>query len=331
MKLVIAGAGSIGCYCGGLLADAGHHVTLLGRARVLDPIRQNGLTATDYSGLRKTIPADRLTLSDDPACLSDADLVLVTVKTGATAEMARLIAAQAPSAAPVISWQNGMENARTLRAALPGWDVRAGMVPFNVVPAGPATWHRATSGDIVIQSGPGALARRLSSPDLPVTETDGIEAVQWGKLVINLNNALNALSGLTLREQLLNRDWRRLMADQMAEALAVLAASRHPVASTTPLPAWMTPHILRLPTPLFSRIAARMLTIDPAARTSMAYDLDAGRPTEIDSLQGEIIRLGRETGTPTPICDRVARLITQGETGPLSPDQIRAGLSGAGG
>ncbi|WP_170401857.1 2-dehydropantoate 2-reductase [Ruegeria arenilitoris] len=331
MKLVIAGAGSIGCYCGGLLADAGHDATLLGRARVLDSIRQNELTVTDYSGMRKTIPADRLTLSDDPACLSDADLVLVTVKTGATAEMARLIAAHTPAAAPVISLQNGMENARTLHTALPGRDVRAGMVPFNVVPAGPATWHRATSGDIVIQSGLGTLARRLSSPDLPVTETDGIEAVQWGKLVINLNNALNALSGLTLREQLLNRDWRRLMADQMAEALAVLAASGHPVASTTPLPAWMTPHILRLPTPLFSRIAARMLTIDPAARTSMAYDLDAGRPTEIDSLQGEIIRLGRETGTPTPICDRVAGLITRGETGPLTPDQIRAGLSGTGG
>ncbi|WP_170522766.1 2-dehydropantoate 2-reductase [Ruegeria arenilitoris] len=325
MKLVIAGAGSIGCYCGGLLADAGHDVALLGRARVLDPIRQYGLTATDYSGLRKTIPADRLTLSDDPSCLSDADLVLVTVKSGATAEMARLIAAHAPSAAPVISWQNGMENARALGTALPGRDVRAGMVPFNVVPAGPAIWHRATSGDIVIQSGPGGLARRLSSSDLPVTETDGIEAVQWGKLVINLNNALNALSGLTLREQLLNRDWRRLMADQMAEALAVLATSGRPVASTTPLPAWMTPHILRLPTPLFSRIAARMLTIDPAARTSMAYDLDAGRPTEIDSLQGEITRLGRETGTPTPICDRVAELITRGETGPLTPDQFRQG------
>ena len=106
-----------------------------------------------------------------------------------------------------------------------------------------------------------------------------------------------------------DRDWRRLMADQMAEALAVLKAADIPAASTTPLPVWMTPHILRLPTPLFTRIAAKMLTIDPSARTSMAYDVMEGRPTEIDSLQGEIIRLGKTRNTPTPINLRNTALI----------------------
>ena len=323
MKLVIAGAGSIGCYCGALLQKAGHDVTLLGRARVLDPIREQGLTVTDFTGLNQSVSADRLTLSEDPACLGGTELVIVTVKSGATEDMARLIEAHASPDAPILSWQNGLDNARTLRAALPGRDVRAGMVPFNVVPAADATYHRATSGEIVIQTGPGDLAALLSSPDLPVTESDRIEAVQWGKLVINLNNALNALSGMTLVAQLMDRDWRRLMADQMAEALKVLSASGHPVASTTPLPAGMTPHILRLPTPLFTRIAARMLTIDPSARTSMAYDLMAGRTTEIDSLQGEIIRLGTETGKPMPICTRVSELIRQAPETPLTPDQIR--------
>ena len=199
-----------------------------------------------------------------------------------------------------------------LHAALPDHDVRAGMVPFNVVPSGPGRFHRATSGEIIVESGPGELRRVLSSTDLPVVESDDIDSVQWGKLVINLNNALNALSGLTLKQQLLDRSWRRLMADQMDEALAVLKAAGHPVASTTPLPAWMTPHILRLPTPLFSRIAARMIRIDPSARTSMAYDVQAGRETEIDSLQGEIIRLGEKSGVQTPICQRVRTLIEQG-------------------
>lgn len=322
MKLVIAGAGSIGCYCGALLADAGHQVTLLGRARVLDPIREQGLTVSDFSGLTTTVPADGLVLTEDPACLAGADVIIVTVKTGATAEMAKLISDHAPKSAPVLSWQNGMENTRTLRSVLPDRDVRAGMVPFNVVPTDAATYHRATSGDIVIQNGPGALADQLNSPSLPVTESNDIEAVQWGKLVINLNNALNALSGLTLREQLMHRNWRRLMADQMTEALGVLKTAGHPVASTTPLPVWMTPHILRLPTPLFSRIAARMLTIDPNARLSMAYDLMAGRPTEIDSLQGEIIRIGADVNVPTPICARVSELIKKPPQQPLVPEQI---------
>ncbi|WP_425083830.1 2-dehydropantoate 2-reductase [Ruegeria profundi] len=323
MKIVIAGAGSIGCYCGALLADAGHMVTLLGRARVLDPIREQGLTVTDFSGLDLTVPPTSLTLSTDPTCLAEADLIIVTVKSGATEDMAALIAAHASQSTPVLSWQNGMENARTLRAALPNHDVRAGMVPFNVVPNRPATYHRATSGDIVIQAGPGSLAEQLTSAQLPITESDQIEAVQWGKLVINLNNALNALSGLTLVEQLTDHNWRRLMADQMAEALSVLKAAGHPVASTTPLPAWMTPHILRLPTPLFKRVASKMLTIDPSARTSMAYDLSADRPTEIDSLQGEIIRLGQSLNRPTPINSRVAELVRATPTEPMRPAQIR--------
>ena len=323
MKIVLAGAGSIGCFCGGILAANGHDVTLLGREYVLEPIRTFGLTVTDFSGMRRKIPASQLALVKDPACMAAADLIVVTVKSAATREMARLISRHAPANAAVLSWQNGMENVRILRAELPGRDVRAGMVPFNVVPLDHATYHRATSGDIVIEGGGGALAEGLSSPTMPVSESDQIEKVQWGKLVINLNNALNALSGLTLQQQLLDRDWRRLMADQMAEALRVLKAAGHPVGSTTPLPASLTPHILRLPTALFSRIASRMLTIDPSARTSMAYDLSAGRPTEIDSLQGEIIRIGLAHGVPAPLNARVAELVRQSPTSALTVAQIR--------
>lgn len=322
MRIVIAGAGSIGCYCGALLASSGHRVTLLGRSRILDPIRDKGLTVTDFSGLLRNVAAQDLTLTEDARCFGHADVVIVTVKAGATPDMATLIAQHTPLSTPVLSWQNGMDNARCLRSILPDHDVRAGMVPFNVVPAEPACFHRATSGEIVIQSGPGALAQKLGCTDLPIVESDTIDAVQWGKLLINLNNALNALSGLTLKKQLLDRNWRRLMADQMSEALSVLKAAGYPVASTTPLPAWMTPYILRLPTPVFSRIAARMLTIDPSARTSMSYDLLAGRPTEIDSLQGEIMRLGQQFGVATPICAKVSALIKQAPEAALSPDQI---------
>lgn len=323
MKVVIAGAGSIGCFCGALLADAGHAVTLFGRDYVLAPVRAHGLTVTDFSGMSRTLPASAVDTSEDPTCLKGADLVIVTVKSGATPEMAGLIATNAPATAPVLSWQNGIESARVLRAALPHRDIRAGMVPFNVVPTDTATYHRATSGEIVIENGAGNLAAQLTTPDLPINESDQIEAVQWGKLVINLNNALNALSGLTLVDQLMDQNWRRLMADQMSEALSVLKAVGQPVASTTPLPAWVTPHILRLPTPLFTRAASRMLTIDPSARTSMAYDLDAGRPTEVDSLQGEIMRLGTDNGIATPICTRVSELIKHAPETSLFPDQIR--------
>ena len=318
--IVVAGAGAIGCFAGGLLAAGGHRVTLLGRASVLDQIAGNGLKLTDFAGLDVDVPSARLALETDPGCLAGADVVLVSVKTGATAEMAAQIAAQCTDTVPAISLQNGLEAAELLAGTLTPRDVRAGMVPFNVVPLGQGRYHRAVSGDILIGTGnSGDLGAILSVPGMTIRETDRITAIRWGKLVVNLNNALNALSGLTVLDQLLDRDWRRLMADQMAEALAVLAAAGIEVQPTTPLPARLIPVVMRLPTWAFRRISARMISIDPTARTSMSYDLAAGKRTEVDVLQGRIVELGQRSGAPTPINSRVLELIHHAEqSGPVT-------------
>lgn len=325
--IVVAGAGSIGVFVGGLLAAAGRRVTLLGRNSVLSPIAQNGVTLSDFSGMSCKVAPGAFTLSTDARILKDADLVLVTVKTGGTAEMASLIRSHCAPNVPIISLQNGLDAVTTLKAELPVFDVRAGMVPFNVVPKGQGGYHRASSGDIVIAAGPVSLIDLLNVPDLAVSESSEIVAVQWGKLVVNLNNALNALSGETLQTQLLNRDWRRLMADQMAEALSVLRAAGIPVQSTTPVPMSWVPFILRLPTGVFRRIAAQMLTIDPSARTSMAYDLLQGRKTEIAALQGRIVDLGGAHDMPTPINAGVMRLIQKAQAaGPAATSMTPADI-----
>lgn len=330
MRIAVAGAGAVGCFCGGLLARAGHEVTLLGRSRVLDGIARHGLHLTDFAGLDARVPAAGLTLAHEPEALAGAELVLVTVKSPATAGIASDIASHAPETVTVVSLQNGMGNPDVLRAALPDRDVRAGMVPFNVVPMAEGRFHRASSGDILIAPGQGGIGAALSVPDLAVSESDQIDAIRWGKLLLNLNNALNALSGLPLRSQLMNRDWRRLMADQMTEALAVLRAERVRLKATMPVPIRLVPPILRLPTPLFRRVAASMLTVDPEARTSMAQDLAAGRPTEIEALQGAVLALAEAQGVPVPLMERItARLRAAESSGQgvpgLSPEDLRAG------
>lgn len=312
-KVVIAGAGAIGCFVGGLLAAAGHEVTLLVRPRIAQEIRAHGLTLTDFSGMATRVPADWLTLSERPACLAQADVVLVCVKSSDTAAMGDLVAQHALPQTKVVSFQNGTENAAILRIALPQHDVRAGMVPFNVVPMGQGCFHRATSGDILIDPGAGALDALLSVPGLHVVNEDNMPGVQWGKLLINLNNALNALSGLTLKTQLRDRGWRVLMADQWREALGVLRAHQIAPVSTTPVSVARIPLILRLPTPMFTRVAAQMLTIDAQARTSMSYDLMHNRPTEIAALQGQIVKMGQEVGRATPIASTVQEVITLAE------------------
>jgi 2-dehydropantoate 2-reductase len=327
--IVIAGAGSIGCFVGGLYAAAGHRVSLLARRRVIDEIEANGLRLTSVGGFERRIAATELTLSDEPAILRDAGVVLVTVKSADTSGIADLIARHAPSDALVISLQNGVGNAAVLRERLASRRVLAGMVPFNVIAVGGGRFHRATSGDIVVEQDDRGSAGRLSVPGLKLRASANIAGVQWGKLLLNLNNALNALSGLPLRQQLAQYAWRALFADQIAEGLAAMKADAIKPVSLTPVPTAWAPRLLRLPDVLFEILLGRTMQIDPQARSSMAEDLVRGRRTEIDYLQGAIIEIADRRGLRVPLSRRIVTLIKRAEVaGPgspkLTPDQIRS-------
>src|ERR1700742_2856234 len=304
--IVVAGAGSIGCFVGGLTACAGRPVSLLARPRVIAEIERFGLTPTSFEGSSWHLASQQIGLSDDPQILADAGVVLVAVKSADTAEVADAIARYAPSDAVVVSLQNGIANVPVLRGRLPGRAVLAAMVPFNVIAAGEGQYRRATSGDIVIERDRADTAARLSVPGLAMRATDDIAGVQWGKLLVNLNNAINALSGLPLREQLARRDWRRLFADQIAEGLTAVRAQGIDPVSPTPVPSSFTPHLLRLPDALFAMVLATAMKIDPQARSSMWEDLERRRRTEIDYLQGVIIEIAGRHGLQVPISRRIA-------------------------
>jgi 2-dehydropantoate 2-reductase len=326
--IAVAGAGSIGCFVGGMSAAAGGNVALLARPRVIDEIERHGLRLTSFDGFDRTIASTRFGLSEDPAVLGDAGVVLVTVKSADTAAIADIVACHAPDDAVIISLQNGVGNVAVLRERLPGRRVLAGMVPFNVIAAGEGRFHRATSGDIVIEQDAAATAARLSVPGLTMRATENIAGVQWGKLLVNLNNALNALAGLPLRRQLAQRSWRRLLADQMAEGLAAIRAEHIRPVSPTPIPSNWTPALLRLPDAVFEILLGRTMKIDPEARSSMSEDLQRGRRTEIDYLQGVIVEIADRHGLAVPLSRRIVALIkraeAEGKGSPgLTPDQIR--------
>jgi len=328
-SICVAGAGSIGCFVGGMLRAGGHRVSLLARPRIIDEINRHGLRITSFEGLEHRLTAAEIALSGDPAIFGGAEIILVTVKSDDTAEVADLIARHAAKTATIVSLQNGTGNVAVLRNALPDHDVLAGMVPFNVVSMGEGHFHRATSGDILLEKDDADTAKKLSQPELGFRAVDDITGVQWGKLLVNLNNALVALSGLPLREQLSQRRWRVLFADQWQEALRVIRAEGVDPVSTTPLPASFTPCILKLPDFLFQRIAASMVKIDPKARSSMWEDLQRGRRTEIDHLQGLIVELAQRHGLQAPLSERIVSLIRKAEqagegSSGLTPDRIRA-------
>lgn len=328
-SICIAGAGSIGCFVGGMLRAGGRTISMLARQRIIDDVKENGLKVTSFEGIEHRLTSAEIEFSVDAKILSHADIILVCVKSDDTPEIADLISRHARTDAVIVSLQNGTGNVSVMREKLPRHQVLAGMVPFNVLSLGGGHFHRATSGDILIEKNSSDTASKISIPELKVQAVENIEGIQWGKLLINLNNALNALSGITLREQFAQRSWRVLLADQMSEALAVLKVAGIAPVSSTPLPPSLTPYILKLPDFLFSKIAAAMVKIDPKARSSMWEDLQRGRRTEIDHLQGKIAELAARHGMKVPLTERIASAIRKAEKSGagspgFTPQQIRA-------
>jgi 2-dehydropantoate 2-reductase len=336
-KLAIFGAGAIGCWVGGRLAAGGAEVTLIGRARVLGELA-GGLRTTDLDGGTEIAEvasgvrgARGVRLATEPDAARGADAVLVTVKSAQTAEAGEALASVLRDGAVAVSLQNGVRNADVLRAALPGRRVLAAMVPFNVIRREPGTYHRASEGALRIEDDPAAapILAACRAARLPIEPRGDMAAVQWAKLVLNLNNAINALSGLPLATELAQRPFRRCLAAAQREALGLLARAKLPVARLTPVPPRWIPRLLALPDRAFQLVARRVVAIDPAARSSMWEDLEAGRPTEIDYLQGEIVALAERTGGKASINTALVGLVRAAEAGgrrDFSGEELAAAL-----
>lgn len=309
--VLVMGAGSIGCYVGGCLQAAGVEVHFVGRARVLEALRQHGLVLTDLAGARVQLPPEALSLHASIPADVRPSLVLLAVKSGATREAAAALGRALPAGTPLLSLQNGIANAAVAREAAPVLDVITGMVAFNVAELAPGQLHRGTDGALAAARHPVLIEwyPTFARAGLPLHLHDDMRGVQWAKLLLNLNNPVNALSGLPLREQLLTRGYRRALAALQGEALRVLAAARIAPARLTPLPPHWMPAMLRLPTPLFRLLAARMLRIDGRARSSMADDVALGRSTEIDALCGEVVRLAEGLAMAAPLNARISTLV----------------------
>jgi 2-dehydropantoate 2-reductase len=275
-----------------------------------------------------------LTLATEPAALGEAEVVLVTVKCRHTREIAEEIGGHARKGATVVSLQNGVNNAALLREVLGDKNpVIAGMVPFNVVQTRQAgvtpRFHRASSGTIRIGRGADGLCQLLDVRGASCTEHRDIDALLWSKLLVNLNNALNALSGLPLAQQLADRRWRLLLSGQMREGLAAVRAAGIRTARIEGVHPRLACLALRLPDRLFALVAQGMLAVDPAARSSMWEDLEARRPTEIDDIQGEIVRLADARGLAVPLNLRVMQLIKAAEAAGIGSPRLAPEAIGA--
>lgn len=317
VRICVFGAGSVGCTIGARLAGSGADVVLIGRERIVNEVSAHGLRLTDYRGAEYYVPADALRFSTSALAAADADVVLVTVKSAATSGAARELAPILKTGALVISFQNGIGNTDVLRSEIRQHIVLSGMVPFNATSRGPGEFHQGTEGTLMVERNGrlDAVAADFARAGIPLQQRDDIVAVQWAKLLLNLNNPINALAGLPLKAQLSQRDYRRCLALAQREALDVLDAAHIRPAKLTPLPPHWMPRLLTVPDFIFRRVAGSMLAVDPLARSSMLDDLQLGRRTEIDWIHGVIVRMAERQGRKAPVNARLIELIRDAEHG----------------
>ncbi len=316
-RVTVLGAGSIGIFVGGKLAAAGADVTFVGRPRLLDEIAENGLHLTDLDGGADRVAPGAFAVDTEPASAATADLILVTVKSPQTAVAAEQLVGRVRPDTVLLSLQNGIGNDTVIQEILPSCVVLAGMVMFNVVHHDGGGFHRGTAGGLAVADDPALdrFAPLFARAGLPLERHADLLPVQWAKLLLNLNNPINALSGLPLREELGERDYRRALALAQGEALAVMHRAHIRPARLTLLSPRVMVRLLTVPDLLFSRFAGRVVAVDPHARSSMADDLRLGRKTEIAWLSGEIVSLGAMVGMPAPVNACLVELIGAAERG----------------
>lgn len=297
--ITIFGAGSIGCYLGGRMIQGGATVRFIGRDRYAKAIAETGLSLSQFDAPKTRL--DGIDFHTDMAALAGSDIIGLCVKSQDTADAAALIHHYAPTAW-VISFQNGVSNLPTLKSALPEAHISGSVVPFNVTSPTPGHFHRGTAGDLIIgPDAPDALLMALKTAGVGVQVVDDIEGHLWAKLLVNLNNALNALSGGALRDGLMQRDYRRVLVSLIKEGLAVAKAEGVTVATFNGRHPDALLKIMSKPDWLYRIIMDRVVKIDRTARSSMLDDLELGRASELDYLQGELVRRADRVGIAVPV------------------------------
>lgn len=280
-KIAVMGAGAVGCYFGALLARAGHDVVLIGRPAHVEAIRRDGLrlqTAT----LDVQVPVQADT---EPAAAAGASLVMFCVKSNDTEAAGEQLKPHLSADTLVLSMQNGVDNAPRLRQVLGGAPVSATVVYVAAGMAGPGHVQHHGRGELLLEPARGAAeaAALLTAAGIPTQVSDNVAGELWAKLIANCAyNALSALGQIEYGRLWVAQGVSQLMHDVTEECLAVARADGVAVVGDGHTGV--------------RRIAETMAT----QRSSTAQDLARGKPTEIDHLNGYVVRRGEALGVPTP-------------------------------
>jgi len=300
-KVAVIGAGAVGGYFGGMLARAGARVTMIGRQAFVEAVKRSGLQL-DTVQFQETVHPEA---STEIAAAAGAEVVLFCVKTTDTASAAKSLAEYISPATTVVSLQNGVNNAEEIRAVA-GIEALPAVVYVAAAMSPPGHVKHLGRGDLVV--GPGnerteRIANLFRQAKVPCRISENIEGELWTKLLWNCAlNAISALGHVTYGEIFASADARRIIETLVDEVLAVARAKGiHPPGLEDPKVALAGA----------LKIAEQM----SGTRSSTAQDMERGKRTEIESLNGYVARLGEQLGVATPVNHALFTLVKLQELG----------------
>ncbi|HEX5737992.1 MAG TPA: 2-dehydropantoate 2-reductase [Hydrogenophaga sp.] len=281
LKIAVMGAGAVGCFYGGMLARAGHTVTLIGRPAHVAAIQTHGLRMqTQWFDEPVTLRA-----STEAGAVADADVVLFAVKSPDTESAGAEMRPHLAPGALVLCLQNGVDNAERLGSVLPAHAVAAAVVYVATEMAGPGHLRHHGRGELLIEPSPHSapFAEALVAAGVPTEVSDNVRGALWTKLILNCAyNALSALARLPYGDLVQQPGVTDVMRDVVAECMAVARAEG-----------------VTLPPDVDATVSHIAKTM-PTQFSSTAQDLMRGKPSEIDHLNGHVMRRGEALGVPTP-------------------------------
>jgi 2-dehydropantoate 2-reductase len=280
MKVAVMGAGAVGCYYGAMLARAGHEVVLIGRPSHVEAVKAQGLRLETQAFDAHV----RMAASTEAGAVQGADLVLFCVKSTDTESAAAQIAPHLAPDALVLTLQNGVDNDARVRSVLSN-DVAAAVVYVATEMAGPGHVRHHGRGELVIAPSRRSeeVARHLEAAGVPTQISGNVRGSLWAKLILNCAyNALSAVTQLPYGVLVKGTGVTDVIRDVVAECLAVAKAEGVDVVGDTGA--------------AIRGIAQTM----PSQYSSTAQDLARGKLSEIDHLNGLVVRRGEALGVPTP-------------------------------
>jgi len=326
-RIAVIGAGAVGSALGALLHRAGQNIVLIARPAHIAAIRQHGLQVDGDTGNFITPVEAAETLSFRP------DLALLTVKTQDV--VAAVKANQAfLNDVPVVTFQNGVRGDELVAGVLPREQILSAVVVMHVTYLLPGKVTVVYRGKLILGRPFGPRDSKLEdiahilNQAVPTLVKDNIQGIHWLKLIVNLNNALPAITNFNVSQVYVNTFLRHLAVGLMREGLRVIDRANIRLESLSEVSVGLTRFINWMPSGIAGRIAAakvrRLSTVWPLWGSTL-QSIQRGRPTEIDYLNGEIAVLGKRYGEATPLNTKMVELVHQVErTGQfLSVEEIR--------